>query len=97
MFTLATATYEGHEIAVTRDEEPTVGNPAPFTSVRVDGLHMGEVMSSIRADMLVVRLRLLNGLDTVLVTGIGESFSDGLQDAAEAVIRYFFRQYPKAS
>lgn len=96
MSTLATATFKGHEITVTRDEEPTVGNPAPFTSVQVDGLRMGEVMSSIRAGMLIVRLRLLNGKDTVLVTGTGGTFSEGLQDAAEDVIRYFYRQYPKS-
>lgn len=96
MTTLATATYDGHEITVTQNSEPTVGNPIPYTVVKVDGLHMGEVMSSIRADMLIVRLRLLNGRDTVLVTGIGGTFAEGVQDAAEAVVRYFYKQYPKA-
>lgn len=98
METLTTAQHDGHTVTVTRDEPLSVGNPAPYTSVRVDDLYIGHVSGARREDdgTFTVTLRVVNGYDMLTLTGRGKTFADAVAERAPEVVAYYRRQYPYA-
>lgn len=98
METLTTARHDGHEVTVTRDDYPSVGNPAPHTAVRVDGLYSGHVSGARREDdgAFTVTLRVVNGYDKITLTGHGDTFADAVADRAPEIVAYHRRNYPYA-
>lgn len=97
METLASVTHGGHTVEVRRNEPMSAGNPMPYTFVTVNGQHMGEVMGSrIEDGVMRARFRVFDGYGYVNVTRRGEDIADCLSEAAEVIVSYYRRQYPKA-
>lgn len=95
---LASIDHDNRTVTVTRDESPSVGNPAPYTSVRVDGIYIGHVSGTRREENgeFTVTLRVVNGYDRITLTGTGGTFADAVASRAAEILAYYRREYPLA-